>query len=271
MNIIVDMNCLGYRAYYTTGALSVEDKMTGVMYGVLREIKNLFSFMPSSMVLCFDSKASLRKQLYPGYKKRLPNPEKDKAKKAVGRQLSIIRKHFKESDSIKTLMYKGYEADDCIAHAAMNLNNPIIIVSADKDLYTLLTLSKVTIYNPIAKTYFRKFDFIQKYGFQPIKWTRLKAMAGCSSDRIPGIARIGEKTAIDFLSGKMPTEKKNKIQQKLADNEKEYRRNYQLVSLPYMSERFSGPFTHGLDMPSKKPQWEDFLPLVNKYKMKTLL
>lgn len=288
MDVVVDMNCLAYRAYYTTGGLSTEDKETGVMYGVLRELKILFKTLgPDRLVLCFDSRHSLRKDLFSGYKQRPSNAEaiKQKAKEAVGTQLTIIRKYInKNKRGTKTLMFKGYEADDCIAYAVDQLLSPeyrakhptIIIVSADKDLYQLLD-RKVTVYNPIAKTYFTKQSFVAKYKFQPCKWIKLKALAGCPSDKIPGIGGVGEKTAIDFLSGKLDAKKKDKLQQKMADNHKAYQRNIRLVTLPFdrgFSFSENDPFRSDKQLKwnwTIKPSWSEFIPLVRKFKMNSLL
>jgi hypothetical protein len=105
---------------------------------------------------------------------------------------------------------EGLEADDLISlildHEIKKTENAVI-VSADKDLYQLLT-DYVHIFNPITNYTLSEGGFRKLYGLGPDMWPMVKAIAGCSSDEIPGIEGIGEKTAILYCSGKLPPGKK---------------------------------------------------------------
>src|SRR6185436_3339106 len=128
----------------------------------------------------------------------------------------------------------GYEADDLnasICHAHPKRRK--VIVSADSDLYQLLQdnwprKGSTRVYHPITQITLDAGGFEIRYGINPQQWARLKAIAGCSSDEIPGVPGVGEKTAAKFLQGNGGPRSVG-----IAFEAKLINRNLQLTTLPF--------------------------------------
>jgi 5'-3' exonuclease len=120
---------------------------------------------------------------------------------------------------------------------ATNPLSPFVIVSGDADLYQLLRYERVIMFIPRSNALYTSSDFEEEYGIKPSRWSRVKAMAGCSSDDIPPvIPRVGEKTVIKFLTDRLtPARSKAlKTQFETEDNMMIYTRNKFLTILPYV-------------------------------------
>jgi DNA polymerase I len=163
----------------------------------------------------------------------------------------------------------GLEADDIIARICKdNPNCEIFIVSNDEDLYQLLT-NTVCILNAKTNKYFTKHDFIKKYGIQPNDWKKIKSVAGCVSDEIPGIPGVGETTVINYLLGDLPSTYKTYQKIKSKEYNSLILRNKKLVCLP-----FKGTPKYEIDFqnrPTKKGikkvgEKYNFLPMRKDYK-----
>lgn len=216
--LLFDTNFLCYRAHYSTGQLRYNRDPTGVLYGVFRAAKDLQDRFQAhaSTLWCFDHGKSLREQELVGYKstRRRKKLTDEEEADMVGfkAQVKRLKKDYLPRVGYQVFYSKGYEADDVIASLTellvfknATVDNPdrIVIVSADKDLYQLLR-PNVTMFNPNKDREFTHRDFVDEYGIGPKAWATVKAMAGCSTDDIPGIPGVGEKTAIKFLRAELP-------------------------------------------------------------------
>lgn len=238
--IVLDMNYLCYRAFFSMGNLSWQEEPTGVIFGVMKDIEKLQEEIGSTeMVYCFDHGKGLREQAYPWYKetrrKRKLDEEQYSNLEKFRSQVEKLKMEYLDKMGFGNIFFqKGYEADDIIASVVNQLDNneKAVIVSADKDLYQLLS-NRVSIFGPQTKIRTTKEMFVREYGIFPREWPRVKAIAGCSTDDIPGIRGVGEKTAALFLNGGMSkTHSKYKEIKKFCASP-DYIRNLSLVRLPY--------------------------------------
>jgi DNA polymerase-1 len=239
--LILDANYLCWRAHHTTGGLSWRGKPTGVIYGFLRDIKTFQDlFATEYTVFCFDysRKHLLRKVDFPAYKANRDQTELSEVQQEMfddcHRQIRHLRNIIlPELGYRNVLAVRGYEADDLIASVCGTLNstnNEQIIIGADHDLYQLLSPNTI-IYNPTKGIATTQESFGKEYGVTPSQWVDVKAIAGCSSDNIPGIKGIGEKTAAKFINGTLPA--KSKAHKLIITNNQVWKKNKFLVKLPY--------------------------------------
>lgn len=239
--IIFDANNIAHRALWTTGDLSYKGLPTGTLYGFVLQVQKIRSLFPknSYLVFAWDSLNSFRKDVYKEYKARRKDEpiteEEATRREAFYRQMNIIQRevleplgylnHFKED---------GYEADDLIASLCQwsssnkNIVSSTWIISSDHDLYQLLEMA--TMFQPHKKRNYSKEDFFEEWKIYPDKWAMALAIAGCSSDGVPGVMGVGLATAARFLMGE-------KIRPTQFDSirraSRMIERNMKLVSLPF--------------------------------------
>ncbi len=202
--ILVDGNNLLFRSYYATaysGAIMKNSKgfPTNALYGFTSMINKIIEEEnPEYMAVAFDIGKNFRAKKYDFYKdgrKEVPND--------LIKQMPIARDILK-CMGIKYFELAPYEADDIIG----TLSKKILeddefngtIVSSDKDLLQLIN-EQIDVKLLKQKGYIRydRDKFIEDYGIEPINIIDLKALAGDSSDNIPGVKGIGEKTALNLL------------------------------------------------------------------------
>ena len=232
--LVIDANYLGYQAVYTTGELSHEDVGTGVVFGFLNRILYLGQlFKTNDLVFCWDSRHSHRRALFPGYKanRRDKTPEQQEIVEEAYRQFHSLRRiDLPSIGFLNVLMQSGLEADDIIAKIVIGKLGDFIIVSADHDLYQVLA-NNVRMYNPSTNVMMTSKRFREEYGIYEGKWNVVKAIAGCTSDNIPGVSGVGESFVIRYLTGELTSGKKyDAIWNRDMDT---YARNIELVSLPH--------------------------------------
>ena len=163
-------------------------------------------FHTTNFVFCWDSKTNIRQEIYPAYKQTRRDKEKTDEELAYDiefrRQIKKLRRVYLPLIGCSNIFcQKGYESDDIIASLCLNEFDgySIIIISADHDMYQCLS-PVVSMYNPQQKKMMTVQKFERQYGIKPHQWVRVKCLAGCTSDNITGIAGIGEKTAIKYLT-----------------------------------------------------------------------
>ncbi len=195
--LVIDGNSIINRAYYGVRPLVTKSgKYTNAIYGMIGIIsKQLSALKPDYAAVAFDLKApTFRHEMYEGYKaKRHPTPPEllsqfDDAKEC----LSLM--------GLNILELPGYEADDLqgtvakMAHSADRLES--YILSGDRDLLQLID-EKVTVLlaTNTDTLVMREGEFFEKYGVSPKQFVDMKALMGDSSDNIPGVTGVGEKTA----------------------------------------------------------------------------
>lgn len=202
--ILVDGNNLIFRSYYataTTGNLMVNSKNypTNALYGFVNMINKIIEEeKPTFMAVAYDIGKNFRHEKYKEYKA---------GRSATPNELIIQLNKSKElldAMGIKHIELENYEADDIIGTLSkMALDDKdfiATIVSSDKDLLQLIN-EEVEVKLLKSKDYIRytKEKFIEDYGIDPIKMIDLKALMGDSSDNVPGVKGIGEKTALKLL------------------------------------------------------------------------
>ena len=240
--LILDCNYLCHRAAHSIGDLSYKGAKTGVVYGFLKDILFLQEkFDTKRIVFCWDKGPYLREELYPSYKqnrkglyKKLTEEEKKFWVEFVI-QVKKLRTRYLKTIGFSNIFYQnGYESDDIIASICFNLpeGDEAIIISNDQDLYQLIRWN-VSFYSPQKRKLFTLQDFKRRYGIEPCLWTAVKVLAGCSTDSIPGIKGIGEKTAIKYLKGQL--KKATKAYQAIISKKgnRIFKRNLKLVWLPF--------------------------------------
>lgn len=235
--LVLDCNYLCHRAKHTFKELSFNGSVTGAIYGVLKDILYFRKeFSTPYIVFCWDYGKSMRKgisETYKAHRKKELNEEDLLYEKAFRKQMNLLREKYLPAIGYKNIFYQeGYEADDIIASVCNNLpkGDEAVIVSADHDLYQLIN-KNVCVFHPQRQIIVSVDLFEKEYEISPKEWTKVKAIAGCSSDNIIGIQGVGEKTAIKYLNNKVKPS--SKVYQKLTEQAEEMlKKNLPLVELP---------------------------------------
>ena len=202
--ILVDGNNLMFRSYYATaysGNMMRNSKgfPTNALYGFTTMMNKIINEeSPEYIVVAFDIGKNFRKQKYDFYKEgRQATPDE------LIKQMPVAREIL-DAMGIKYLELEPYEADDIIGTLAkmadIDPDYVATIISSDKDLLQLIN-EEVEV-KLLKQTGFIRYNpetFKADYGIEPIKIIDLKALAGDSSDNIPGVRGIGEKTALKLL------------------------------------------------------------------------
>ncbi len=205
--VLIDGNSILNRAFYgimgNKMLMTPDGKYTNAVYGFLAILfKVLEDIEPEYLMVTFDLKApTARHKLYDGYKatrKGMPNE--------LAEQMPILKDILK-SMNIAVIEKEGYEADDVlgtIAKKAEKKSFDVTIVSGDRDTFQL-TSSRVKVRIPhtkMGKTETETFDrqaVIEKYGVTPKQLIEVKGLQGDTSDNIPGVPGVGEKTALELI------------------------------------------------------------------------
>ncbi len=235
--IVVDANALCHKAKHTLGDLSTETMEVGVIFGFFKQILAYAEkFETNKFAFVWDSQRSHRLKLFPAYKEarrsKEKTPEETEFDKAAYKQFDLLYEKYLPMIGV-TNNYKvdGFEGDDLIASIINNnLDDTILIASGDEDLYQLLAEDVSMIKG--TKLYTLK-DFMQEYHIDPALWSDVKALAGCSTDGVPGIRGIGEKTAIKYLNDELTPHLKGYKAITSSEGKTIKQRNLPLVRLPY--------------------------------------
>lgn len=226
--IIIDSNNLCYAAYFKTAHLSYGDKRTGIIFGFLMQLYTIARKFKDNrpLVFAWDSRKKLRKALLPTYK----GSRKSKLTKEDYAQFKALReKVLPELGFKNNFLSTGYEADDVIASICLLYSGEKVIVSSDTDLYQLLDKDTMMFKSQSKQTYTARM-FEKDYDIEPKMWALVKGIAGCSTDEVPGMKGVGEKTAIKFLNRQKVQKRFNEM---FKNGEELVRRNLRLVALPF--------------------------------------
>ncbi|WP_088186352.1 5'-3' exonuclease [Desulfosporosinus sp. FKA] len=198
MLLLLDANNLLSRSFYGRPPLYDAKGLpihavSGLVTWVLRFHH---TYKPTMMVACWDCDGpTFRHQLYPAYKAtRKPTPPE------LTEQIPRAKKAL-ENLGIAQVEVSGYEADDVIGTLASKSKELVRIVSGDRDLFQVISRNVLVDYlrprkQPQPLTYFRHEEI---YGIDPGQWVDFKALVGDSTDNIPGVPGIGEKTVWPIL------------------------------------------------------------------------
>lgn len=196
---VIDGTAIIYRSYFAfknRPLINSKGENTSAIFGFLRTIISLLErFEPEYFVITFDEREpTFRHKTYKEYK-----ATRDKMPEDLVEQLEPILEIVKLSNIAK-LSKAGYEADDIIATLAERYENEhdIVIVSTDKDLYQLVD-NHVKLYDHSKDRFIGIEEVEEKFDVPPGKIVDLLALAGDSSDNVPGIPKIGPITAAKLI------------------------------------------------------------------------
>ena len=202
--LILDGNSIINRAFYGIRQLNAPDGTpTNGIYGFLAILQKLFdSEKPEAVCVTFDLKAPTFRHLrYDGYKAQ---------RKGMPEELAVqmpVLKQVLDDMGILRLELEGYEADDLLGTVGKICEKTgwdCRIVTGDKDSFQLIseTTHVCHVKTRMGQTETKEYTpelFREEYGFDPIHIVDLKALMGDSSDNIPGVVGVGEKTAMDLI------------------------------------------------------------------------
>jgi DNA polymerase I len=210
--LLLDVNYLAHRAMHSTGGLKWAGQATGVTYGIFRDVLQMQEqFGAAHVVFCFDHGYGIRKQMLKEYKsdraakKRSMSEDQLLAYKLLEKEIVGLKESILPYLGYENVLYQdGYEADDMIAMwCKVNRDEGnVIVVTADKDMLQILDRD-VCLYNPTSKKVTTQQSFYDEWKLNPKEWAAVKAVAGCSTDQVPGVPGVGEKTAAIYFRGEM--------------------------------------------------------------------
>src|SRR3977135_681180 len=200
---LVDGSSYIFRAYHALPPLNrrSDGLQVNAVLGFCNMLWKLLREMPpdnrpTHLAIVFDkSEVTFRNKLYPDYKAHRPPAPDD-----LIPQFSLIRQAVRACD-LPCLEQAGFEADDLIAtyvRLACERGASATIVSSDKDLMQLVT-DCVTMYDTMKDRRIGIAEVIEKFGVPPEKVVEVQALAGDSTDNVPGVPGIGVKTAAQLI------------------------------------------------------------------------
>ena len=206
-----------------------------MLWKLLRDMKA--EDKPTHLAVVFDlSEKTFRTEMYPDYKAHRPDPPDD-----LKPQFGLIRQAVHAFD-LPCLEQKGFEADDLIATYVRQANEAgatSTIVSSDKDLMQLVN-DRVVMYDTMKDKKIGRAEVIEKFGVPPDKVIEVQALIGDSTDNVPGVPSIGQKTAallineygdLETLLKRASEIKRDKRRQAIIDNADKARLSKKLVTL----------------------------------------
>ena len=202
--VLIDGHSIINRAFYGVPDLTNASGLhVNAIYGFLNIMFKLIDDeKPDYLCVAFDVKApTFRHEMYSAYKgTRKPMPQE------LHEQVPVLKDVLRKMN-IMTYEHAGWEADDILGSLARRAERDgmeVSLVSGDRDLLQIAT-DKIKICLPKTKggktetEYYRTQDVIDKYSVPPLGIIELKALMGDSSDNIPGVNKVGEKTATELL------------------------------------------------------------------------
>ncbi|MBF0185749.1 MAG: DNA polymerase I [Magnetococcales bacterium] len=195
---LIDASGYLYRAFYAVRDMSRRDGFpTNATFGFVKMVRRLLdNHQPQHMVMVFDGRGpTKRHELDPNYKanrKSMPD--------ALRIQIPVIEEII-AAWGIPAVRQDGYEADDLLGSCtrlALQAGWQVVIVTADKDLMQLVG-EQVSLWDPVKEVWIRTPEVEARWGVPPAKVTQVLALAGDSSDNIPGVPRIGDKIAAQLI------------------------------------------------------------------------
>jgi len=196
--ILVDGSSYLYRAFHALPALvNANGFPTGAIYGMINMLKRLIAdYHPEYMAVIFDTKGkTFRDDLYPEYKatrKEMPND--------LVQQIEPIHEIIRAM-GLPLIALAGVEADDVIGTLTARATNEhinSIVSTGDKDLAQLVN-EHITLINTMTNTLLDPDGVTEKFGVPPERIVDYLTLVGDTSDNIPGVPQVGQKTAAKWL------------------------------------------------------------------------
>lgn len=258
--VIIDGNSLINRAFYALPLLSnSKGEFSNGVYGFANIlIKGILELKPKYIAVCLDyGKKTFRNEIFKDYKgTRKETPEE------LRKQFPILRKMLANM-GIAYVEKEGIEADDLIGTLSKKFDTENIIITGDRDCLQLIDDITQVWLTKKGITEVKMMDadaYFDDYGLKPTQVVDLKALMGDSSDNIPGVAGIGEKSALELMKtfGSLDNiyakldEVKPKWQQKLLDGKE----------MAYLSQTLSRIKTD-VEIPLSLKDFEYTFPFTN--------
>ncbi len=196
--ILVDGSSYLYRAFHALPALTTSNgQPTGAVRGVVSMIKKLLrEYQPTHMAVVFDAKGkTFRDDLYPEYKATRP-PMPDELAQQIEPLHNMIR-----ALGIPVIVEEGVEADDVIgtlAKQAREQGFDVLISTGDKDMAQLVD-DHITLIDTMTDRTLDPAGVVEKFGVPPERIVDYLTLVGDTSDNIPGVDKVGPKTAVKWL------------------------------------------------------------------------
>ena len=195
---LIDGSAYVYRAFFALPALNnSKGFQTNAVYGFTTTLMKIIrEHQPTGLAVAFDEAGpTLRHQTYQAYKaQRPPMPD------GMSAQIPYIHR-IVEALNIPVVKTAGYEADDLIGTLAVQAEQAgydVVIVTGDKDMFQLLT-SHVRIYDPVKSKWIGEAECRDRFGVEPARVVEVMGLMGDTTDNIPGVKGIGEKTATKLI------------------------------------------------------------------------
>jgi len=266
--LLLDCNAICYQQKFGMVNLSWEEKEVGIIFGFFRQLLSLSkTFESNEFVFVWDSRKSIRTEMFPDYKKARKikkTPDEKRLDDIAYQQFNVIRDNLiPQMGFTNNFIKEGFEADDIIAKIVFSSpkEKEIVIVSADEDLYQLLS-ENVTMYSIKKKQEYTAKNLWDDYKITPSEWGEVKAIAGCKSDCVPGVIGVGEPTAAKFITRKLP--KTHKTYKSIILFQELIERNRPLVVLPLKG-------TPEIPLRKDKLDYEGFVQICQRYGFKSFL
>ena len=202
--LLVDGSGYIFRAYHALPPLT--RKSDGLPVGAVSGFCNMLNKLVDDaladddvghLAVIFDTaRRSFRNEIYPEYKAHRPPPPED-----LVPQFPLVRDATR-AFNVPCIEMEGFEADDLIAtyaDQAVAAGYDVVIVSSDKDLMQMVG-DHVSMQDPMKQTVIREDQVVEKFGVGPDKVIDVQALAGDSSDNVPGVPGIGVKTAAELIN-----------------------------------------------------------------------
>ncbi|WP_127478700.1 DNA polymerase I [Sulfurivermis fontis] len=196
--VLVDGSSYLYRAFHALPALTnSRGEPTGAVYGVVNMLRRLLGdYDPEHVAVVFDAKGkTFRDDLYAEYKAHRP-PMPAELASQIAPLHAIVR-----AMGLPLLVVEGVEADDVIgtlARQAEAAGLPVLISTGDKDMAQLVD-EHITLVNTMTDTVMDPAGVVEKFGVPPERIVDYLALIGDTSDNVPGVPKVGPKTAVKWL------------------------------------------------------------------------
>ncbi|MBL4671890.1 MAG: DNA polymerase I [Arenicella sp.] len=225
--ILIDGSSYLYRAFYVPQLKRMQTasgQPTGAVFGVINMIKSLNAEYPdSNIVAIFDAKGkNFRHELYQEYKANRPSMPDE-----LRSQIEYVHAAVKAL-GLPLVAMPGVEADDVIgtyAKQASEAGQTVLVASGDKDLAQIVN-DKVNLIDTMKKVILDEAGVVEKFGVRPDQIIDYLALMGDTSDNIPGVPKVGPKTAVKWIAeyGSLDgvIENADKIGGKVGENLREF-------------------------------------------------
>ncbi|MGK0715962.1 DNA polymerase I [Leucobacter sp. W1153] len=204
--MLIDGHSLAFRAFYALPVDSFQTQSgqhTNAIHGFIAMLINLLGAeQPDSIAVAFDiSRHSFRTEEYPEYKgTRGETPAEFKG------QVPLLQEAL-HAMGIRTIEKENYEADDILATLATQgaeAGYRVLVVSGDRDTIQLVD-DRITLLYPSKQgvselTRYDTAKVMERYGIKPEQYPEIAALVGETSDNLPGVPRVGEKTAVKWIN-----------------------------------------------------------------------